>query len=216
MWKKGREKMRLILDCRAANRHFVLPPSTELLSSEGFSRFEAELDGGLDLEALRLYLGIADVKDCFHRMKFEGPISEYFCYEGGYASEFGITQIDGKAVSGDTWIYPAAAVLPMGLAWSLHFAQTANVHAFTSVDCLRDARFLSDRSTAFVLSRDGPPGRYCYVDNRGVVGPRRAEIEKGLEASTRVFDGKGLLLHDRELLDDGGVSLGVHLDGKAL
>ena len=84
------------------------------------------------------------------------------------------------------------------------------------MDCLRDARFLSDRSTAFVLSRDGPPGRYCYVDNLGVVGPRRAEIEKGLEASTRVFDGKGLLLHDRELLDDGGVSLGVHLDGKAL
>ena len=73
--------MRLILDCRAANRHFVLPPSTELLSSEGFSRIEAELDEGVDLEALRMYLGIAHVKDCFHRMKLDGEICEYFCYK---------------------------------------------------------------------------------------------------------------------------------------
>ena len=134
VWKKGREKMRLILDCRAANRHFVLPPSTELLSSEGFARIEAELDGGPGLEALRMHLGIADVKDCFHRMKLEGEICEYFCYEGGYASEFGVSKVDGEAVPGSAWIYPAAAVLPMGWAWSLHFAQAANVHAFSSVD----------------------------------------------------------------------------------
>jgi hypothetical protein len=151
VWKKDREKMRLILDCRAANRHFVLPPSTELLSSEVFARVEAECDPGGDFDALRMFFGIADVKDCFHRMKLEGPISEYFCYEGGYAHEFGVSDIDGEPVGPHEWIYPAAAVSPMGWAWSLHFAQCANVHAFQAVTSLSRAPLMTDRSPAFVL-----------------------------------------------------------------
>ena len=77
-------------------------------------------------------------------------------------------------------------------------------------------RFITDRSAAFVLSREGLAGRYCYVDNLGLMGPRRPEVSSGIEASTHLFDERGLLLHDRELLDDGGVSLGVFLDGQAL
>ena len=67
-----------------------------------------------------------------------------------------------------------------------------------------------------MFSSLGAMGRYCYVDNLGALGPERGEIAKGLEESTRVFDGKGLKLHDREMMDDGGVSLGVHLDGQML
>ena len=93
MWRKGREKMRFALDCRASNRHFIQAPSTELLSSEGFSRIELDLEtsdsAGPILDQLLMHLGIADVKDCFHRMRLDRCIHEYFCYEGGAAAEFG-------------------------------------------------------------------------------------------------------------------------------
>ena len=76
VWKNGREKMRVILDCRASNRHFRQPPSTELLSSEGFSRIAVEGSCAVDVGHFMMSLGIADVKDCFHRMQLEGDICE--------------------------------------------------------------------------------------------------------------------------------------------
>ena len=54
------------------------------------------------------------------------------------------------------------------------------------------------------------------MDNLGVIAPSKPDVEAGLEESTQVFDQRGLILHDREMLEDGGVSLGVHLDGQLL
>ena len=96
------------------------------------------------------------------------------------------------------------------------FAQCANVHAFQAVTSLSRAPLMTDRSPAFVIRRGGEPGRYVYVDNLGVIAPSKPDVEAGLEESTRVFDERGLILHDREMLEDGGVSLGVHLDGQLL
>ena len=63
--KKDGLQQRLILDCRASNRHFVGPPSVSLLTGEGLSRVERLAEG-----CGAVYLGTSDVKDCFHRLKF--------------------------------------------------------------------------------------------------------------------------------------------------
>ena len=42
VWKKGREKMRLILDCRRSNQLFKDPPYVALLTAEGLGSIEVE------------------------------------------------------------------------------------------------------------------------------------------------------------------------------
>ena len=44
VWKKGRQMMRMILDCRRANCHFVGAPGVDLLTAEGLSNIESEAD----------------------------------------------------------------------------------------------------------------------------------------------------------------------------
>ena len=69
------------------------------------------------------------------------------------------------------------------------------MHAFEAVTSLSRTPLMTDRSPAFVLRRDGDPGRYVYVDKLGVLAPDKPDVEAGLEESTRVFDQRGLILH---------------------
>ena len=98
--------MRMILDCRRPNRCFAAPPGVELVSAEGSARIEVEVDDAECpegssweaeekwLSALRVTLGVADVRDCFHRLRLPSELSRWFCYPGGTAAEFGLTGVD--------------------------------------------------------------------------------------------------------------------------
>ena len=123
VWKKGRERMRMILDCRRSNGRFVNPPGVDLLSSEGLSRIEVDSAQAVDV-ATRICLGSADVQDCFHRMRIGPPLCQWFCYPPGSAKEFGMTGqvVDGRALASHDTVWPCAGALPMGWAWSLYFA----------------------------------------------------------------------------------------------
>ncbi|CAK0865318.1 unnamed protein product [Prorocentrum cordatum] len=86
--KDGGQRLRLILDARPGNLLFESPPGVALLNAEGLSRVEIALpeDLGPWSEGARrllcgysLHLGLADVKDCFHRLRLPGWLSEYFC-----------------------------------------------------------------------------------------------------------------------------------------
>ncbi|CAK0860615.1 unnamed protein product [Prorocentrum cordatum] len=110
VWKDGRRRLRLIVDARRANAHFRDPPGVELLSSEGLARIEVQMpDAGLSsyedlraaLQAQQVYIGMADVKDCFHRMRIDSALSQYFCLPPVKAGAFGVTEVEGaKLVSG--------------------------------------------------------------------------------------------------------------------
>ena len=114
----------MIIDARRSNRRFRDPPGVELLSSEGFARIEVEVEEGLTLgseawqEALsgfRVALGMADVKDCFHRYRQPPWLSEYFALPPLRASELGLTGgwLGGKALGTDTPVYPCPGSLHM-------------------------------------------------------------------------------------------------------
>ena len=75
----------------------------------------------------------------------------------------------------------------MGWAWSLHFAKSANIEAYSACRFLADAPYLTGRSRAYVMKPSSEPARYCYADNLGALGLRREVIVKGLEEATSVF-----------------------------
>ncbi|CAK0862261.1 unnamed protein product [Prorocentrum cordatum] len=126
VWKKERASMRMVLDCRRSNQRFVTPPGVELLSTEGLGRIECDTE---QTGTLPIFLGKADVKDCFHRMMFGNHLSKYFCYSGGLAKELGIVGqlVEGVPARADDYLWPCALALPMGWTWSLYFAQVANL-----------------------------------------------------------------------------------------
>ncbi|CAK0901058.1 unnamed protein product, partial [Prorocentrum cordatum] len=104
VWEDGRRRLRLIVDARRANAHFRDPPGVELLSSEGLARIEVQMpDAGFSsyedlraaLQGQQVYIGMADVKDCFHRMRIDSALSQYFCLPPVKAGAFGVTEVEG-------------------------------------------------------------------------------------------------------------------------
>eukprot|EP00959_Pyramimonas_sp_CCMP1952_P094808 1983275-Pyramimonas_sp.AAC.1 len=45
VWKKGRQKMRMITDARPTNQRLLPPPRVDLSTAEGLSRLEVAVDG---------------------------------------------------------------------------------------------------------------------------------------------------------------------------
>ena len=79
---------RLILDARGPNMLFHRPPKVKLCSSEALSRMEVSLGKDPaeitadDLEwvrGLQAFVGVADVDNCFHRLRIPRALAEYFC-----------------------------------------------------------------------------------------------------------------------------------------
>ena len=75
--KKGKAKVRLVIDARRSNCHFASPPSVDLLKGEGLAGIEIELPPDVEigfqeaediLQGVRASLGVSDVSDAFHRM----------------------------------------------------------------------------------------------------------------------------------------------------
>ena len=128
VWKKERKTMRLILDCRRSNAWFSRPPHTALLTAEGLGNLEVDMvdDDAMMAEAAELTdvafsVGIADVKDAFHRLLMPEWMSRYFGLPALTAEAAGLTGeiIDGTPALATDKIIPLARPLPMGFTWSL-------------------------------------------------------------------------------------------------
>ncbi|CAK0845234.1 unnamed protein product [Prorocentrum cordatum] len=228
VWKDGRRRLRLIVDARRTNAHFKDPPGVELLSSEGLARIEVHVpDAGFSnyedlraaLEAQQVYIGMADVKDCFHRMRIDSALSQYFCLPPVKAGAFGVTEVEGTKVQTSTAIYPCWQVLPMGFSWSLYFAQRANEEVSRRSSALLRGPGLSDHGPPLVFA----PGRasqevrhYVYVDNLGVFSLFSELVSGVMNQLTGEFTKLSLLLHKDELVPDKAVALGTEIDGGQL
>lgn len=70
------------------------------------------------LQDMGLYFGLADVKDCFHRLKCPYWLSEYFCLRPIPAKWVGMGGhiVSGEKVSHEQEIYPMAGSFPMGFS----------------------------------------------------------------------------------------------------
>ena len=207
--KSDGKKIRMIIDARGTNHMFAEPPGVQLLTSDGFSRIEVTVPEGLRpgtaeyeeyLSQRKVFIGLSDVKDCFHRLRQPKWLSEYFCFDGIPAKWVGMEGqcLDGTVLEPDSVIYPAPGSLCMGFTWSLFFAQKINERMMSHVPRLLSSRLADDRSGSIVF--DESTGRssvhhYVYVDNLGIMSAAHDTVEEGLKEVQEVFHKEQLILH---------------------
>ena len=219
---KKNGSQRLIIDARPANRLFLPPPGVSLLTGEGLARMEVEIDDDAAthraLGALRVALGVADVSDCFHRLRF-GPelqeLKKFFAYPPILAGDAGVTEVDGVHVDTDALLFPIAESLPMGWAWSLYFAQCINEHQLSHSMRLVRPLVMSDRGPPLVFrpaSGERTTGSYVYVDNLGVLSDDVPLVGQEIGGAAKHFNSLGLAIHEMEVTDVLGVALGIEVD----
>ena len=229
VYKSNRTKLRMITDARRSNQLFRDPPSVSLMTAEGFGRFELsiqdELFGDNQVQsAFEVFLGLSDVRDCFHRMRVPHWMARYFCWKSVPAKTVGMTGkcVDGKILGPLDPIYPCAGSLCQGFSWALYFAQKANQNIAGNVLSLRSSSLVHDRGPPLVLrvrrgvSCDLDKHYYVYVDNLGVLHPSKDAVEEVMRDLQKAFDGAGLLLHGSEISSGATEALGCTIEGNRL
>ena len=232
--KSDQKRIRLIVDARSTNALFKDPPGVELCSSEGFSRIECQLSGRArpgspeffsELKSLNLFVGLSDVKDCFHRLRQPRWLAEYFCLMPIKARWVGLegSSLDGAILHADSVIYPMPGSLCMGFSWSLYFSQAINEHQCKLVPSLRESPIITDKGEAVVFAScdsrrdpDGSTRHYVYVDNLGILSPHEGVVRNALQELDEHFSRQGLLLHPGEVSQGETKALGTILDGNQL
>ena len=154
--------------------------------------------GKTDLEQLRLYLGVGDVADCFHRMRLKGSIRRFFCWPSLPAASLGVQEVGDQRVKPEQKVWPMANSLPMRWSWSLYFAEKANLRRISSVGLLSKSVLLTDRGRTAILkpgSRE-VTSHDVYVDNFGIQSLEERAAKEGLGAATAAFEEKHLKVHE--------------------
>ena len=227
VWKSSRTRLRMITDARLANLCFKAAPGVSLMTAESFGRFEVEFDDEIFASPevcskLTAFIGLNDVKDCFHRLRVPLWLSRYFAWEAVPAKTVGLenTYVDGKFVGPLDAVFPCAGSLCQGFSWSLYFAQRANEYLSKSIPMLAQARLLHDRSDPLVIhvgqAENDADHFYVYVDNLGVIGTEHDRIVEAMDALRLRFDGLGLELHGSEVSSGCVEALGCIIEGNKL
>ena len=184
-----------------------------MVSAEGLGRIEIETDG--PAEPVPIWVGTADVKDCFHRIGIPRWMSRLFGMPPVQAWELGITEVDGRSVSPADWLYPMPRCLPMGCSWSLFYAQ--DVDETAAAEVVSKVELLKDRGRPLVLrvsQHSLQPRYYVYVDNVGVIGADEKVVRGTLADMVTSFEKRGLAVHEVEVASGAVEALGVVLDGR--
>eukprot|EP00438_Fugacium_kawagutii_P016537 Skav227298 [mRNA] locus=scaffold2645:95140:99516:- [translate_table: standard] len=227
VWKSSRTKLRMITDARRANACFHDPPGVNLMTGEGIGRIEVELEGATWMteevaDALSIFVGLSDVRDCFHRMRVPRWLSKFFAWRPVPAKVVGLTgtMLDGRLLGPLDPVFPCAGSLCQGFSWSLYFAQRANESVCRSMPLLADAGLVNDRGGPLVLRVgsmvDDKPHFYVYVDNLGVVGTDAQHVQRVMCEMQETFDKLGLDLHACEISSGYTESLGCVVEGEMM
>ena len=158
------------------------------------------------MSGLEVFLGNGDVKDAFHRFRLRRDFALWFGV--GEASAHGL-RITGHTIDG-TLLHKGSQVdlvwtsLLMSFSWSVLFCQHIIQDIVTRSLVGRSSLSMRDRSppAVFRLSKDSVAesscarAHYVYVDNLGVVGCGKREVEEGLDLVVHVLEETGLKTHE--------------------
>ncbi|CAK0908876.1 unnamed protein product, partial [Prorocentrum cordatum] len=197
----------------------------------GLSAFELEAVGGARdhleaaylaaIEDVEFSVGVADVKDAFHRTRLPAWMKLLFGLPSLRAGDVGIhgSRLDGEALGFDDLVYPIPEALPMGCTWSLYLCQSVTELRCQLAPAIAGSAPLSDLGEPLVLKIvcGTEQVEHCvYVDNMGVLGQNGERVSNSLDELVRAFVAVGLKVHGREVRSDGIEVLGVVLDGQRL
>ena len=114
--KKKGGRLRMIVDCRLANTHFVEPEGIRLASADSLSKMEIP-------EGSPLYLATADLQNAFYTMGMPESLRQFFGLRRVRAADLGVQEVEGKPVSPGQWVHPRVAVIPMGWSHAMWWCQ---------------------------------------------------------------------------------------------
>jgi len=228
--KTGKKKCRLVIDARRANRYFRPPPGVKLCTGEGLAKIEVQLPDDFDfsdprhlayLNELEATLGLADVKDAFHRFRIRQFLAVYSGVGRAVANDVGARYyMDGHPIDPRDEVDLCWGSLPMGFSWSLYFCQESNGSRLDDTHGLEQSQRLADRSPAAALAAHwhdaGLRGRgrahYLYVDNIGVLGFGNTMIGDVMDQATKSFEKDRLMMHEIQVLPTQAKALGTDID----
>lgn len=148
----------MVIDARRTNRRFISPRAVDLCTSETFARIEVEVpvcesskDAQSLAEQISMWIGLADISDCFHRLGISEDLSKFFCLEPVRASDFNISVCEGELLVESDLVWPCLSALPMGFNWSMYWAQSCGEHLLAKVPTLGADRIVNDKSPAMVF-----------------------------------------------------------------
>ena len=137
-----------------------------------------------------VYLGAADVENCFHRIKITEGLGQYFVLPLDFtAKELGLVgqRCGERTLDPDSRVRLRCAALPMGFGWSLYFAQRINEAVMGESKQLSHSTLINDSSgTVFLDVSSRTLYHFVYVDNLGVLTLTEAEavaVVEGLLAN---------------------------------
>jgi hypothetical protein len=221
-------RIRMIIDARRANRRFKPPPGVQLCAGEGLSSIEVELPAYVGpwcesaqhlIRQTVVRVGLADVKDCFHRLRSPKRLSEYFAVPEMSAATVGLQGmvLDGVTLGPQDPVWPCPGSLCVGFAWSFYFAQRVN-ESLSRVPASLAGPLITHRGPPLVVRAGSAsvPRHYVYVDNLGALGASCDKVAHVLSEWHEVFTRRGLLLCGEEIQTSERAALGVRLDGQAM
>ena len=219
--KTGTNSQRLIICARVSNMDFLPPPGVTLVTSEGLSRVEVALgDNDEDPDELSklagLHLEQADVKDAFRRFKISKLYSSFFALPEVLGKEVGASSV-GR-------VCPCFSSLPIGHTWSFFFCQNAIEEAMWATPGLEKAEILQDTWSCVLPRPSGGDGItksshqsarrffHVYVDNLGVLGTSRVNVDRDLAMAVQTLRNRGLATHEEAFHSETTTALGIHID----
>ena len=200
--KKKGGRLRMIVDCRLANTHFVEPEGIRLASADSLSKMEIP-------EGSPLYLATADLQNAFYTMGMPESLRQFFGLRRVRAADLGVQEVEGKPVSPGQWVHPRVAVIPMGWSHAMWWCQRLSEKLVEDSGLTKKER-LRDFDPA-------PPGNFWhveYVDNLVVFGTVRSEVERRFWLAVQALRDAGLTVHEIEYGEGQSKVLGWSIDEK--
>ncbi|CAK0855451.1 unnamed protein product, partial [Prorocentrum cordatum] len=203
--KKKDGEIRIVVDCRRSNQHFVDAPKVHLFSGSSFAEVEVP-------EGRQLFYAGGDVQNAFYQHRMPAWLQPYFGMDAVKASEVGIAQLDGQYLAGDTMLYPLMNVVPMGWKWALCIVQRIHEHVLDGVPELGPRRRAIDFRPP-PLPEEGAL-RAVYVGNVLIEGRDRDEVTRLRRVAREALQAAGYATHDESDAAESMEMLGVVQQGQ--
>jgi hypothetical protein len=186
---KDKGALRLIIDARAANAHFVKAPAVQLPTPD--------LLATLVPDASRpLFVAKSDVDNFYHRLRLPLWMRAYFALPPVSAGAVGLegARIDGadagcvRRLSAADLVFPACVTLPMGWSHSVYVAQRAHEHIIATRTGLRSADAVTPHN-GLLIDRTR---HHVYIDDVTWIGHDEKDVARSQQEYNTAMEVVGL------------------------
>lgn len=219
VWKKGRERQRMVVEARRSNEHFEPPAHVGLATGATMGRLEAS-------ENSSVYCGGLDIRDCFYHIGLPEFLRQYFCLDAVYGRDVGLTGEEASRL-----VVPRLRVVPMGWPWALLITQVIHTRAAAAAGLEAASRCEDFKPPPLIPGArqvDESPGGSSrlsdhrphvvhleYVDNLLVLGHSPEEVADAVRKAKVVLEKLGLPTHELTEAETHAIMLGWEFDGCA-